>query len=257
MGEMIIASQDPIAKAVVDAIHTGNIETLASLLDQHAGLASARIGDPSGCARTLLHVACDWPGHFPNGAAAITLLLDAGAEVNGRFFGPHTETPLHWAASSDDVDALEALIAGGADLEASGAVIAGGTPLDDAVAFAQWSAAHRLVEHGAQTALWHAAALGLMDELELHLAGDAPAARYPWGASASVAPDPVQVAFWCACHGGHMDAAQVLLARGADLDWASPWDQLTPLDAAEREHHADVVAWLRSLGATSAQMPVI
>jgi ankyrin repeat protein len=64
---------------------------------------------------------------------------------------PGTETPLHWAASSDDIEALDALVDAGADVDAPGAVIAGGTPLDDAVAFGQWEAARRLVHPGART----------------------------------------------------------------------------------------------------------
>src|SRR5262249_57303167 len=84
---------------------------------------------------------------------------------NARFDGRHTETPLHWAASSDDVEVLDALLDRGADIEASGAVIGGGTPLADAVAFGQWRAARRLVERGAQSNLWQAAALGLMDRV--------------------------------------------------------------------------------------------
>jgi ankyrin repeat protein len=55
--------------------------------------------------------------------------------VNARFTGPHNETPLHWAASSDDVGVLDALIDAGADIEVRGAVIAGGTPDADATAF--------------------------------------------------------------------------------------------------------------------------
>ena len=77
--------------------------------------------------RTLLHVATDWPGHFPNGAATVAAIVEAGADVNARFRGPHSETPLHWAASSNDVDVLDALLDVGADIEAPGAVIAGGT----------------------------------------------------------------------------------------------------------------------------------
>ena len=73
-------------------------------------------------------------------------LVAADADVNAHFTGPHAETPLHWAASSDDVAVLEALIAVGADLDAEGSVIDGGAPLADAVAFGQWNAARRLVE---------------------------------------------------------------------------------------------------------------
>jgi ankyrin repeat protein len=76
-------------------------------------------------------------------------LAAAGADVDARFSGAHGETPLHWAASSDDVDALDALLDAGADIDAPGAVIGSGTPLDDAVAFGQWTAARRLVERGA------------------------------------------------------------------------------------------------------------
>ena len=70
--------------------------------------------------------------------------------MDARFRGPHEETPLHWAASSDDVAVLDALLDAGADIEAPGGVIGGGPPLADARAFGQWKAAHRLVERGAQ-----------------------------------------------------------------------------------------------------------
>jgi hypothetical protein len=50
------------------------------------------------------------PGHYPDGPATVAVLLEAGADVNARFTGPHTETPLHWAASSDDVLVLDALL---------------------------------------------------------------------------------------------------------------------------------------------------
>ncbi|WP_339310738.1 ankyrin repeat domain-containing protein [Paenibacillus sp. FSL M7-0896] len=212
-------------------------------------------GTDRGMSRTLLHIATDWPGHYPNNAAVVTALIEAGAEVNAQFSGPHSETPLHWAASCDDVEVLDLLLDAGADIEASGAVIAGGTPLDDAVAFAQWRAAQRLVERGAQPALWHAAALGLLDAMEAHFAGHPLPRRYPWGASsASAAPDEINVAFWCACHGGQRAAAECLFARGAELNWPSPWDGLTPLDAANRSHATELASWLESLGAQSAHL---
>ena len=65
-----------------------------------------------------LHVVSDWPGYFPNGPAVVALLVEAGASPNARSVDDeHGETPLHWAASSDDVDVALALIEGGADLE--------------------------------------------------------------------------------------------------------------------------------------------
>jgi hypothetical protein len=169
--------------------------------------------------RALLHVATDWPGHFPNVAATIAALVEAGADVNARFRGPHAETPLHWAASSNDVEALDALLDSGADIEAGGGVIGGGTPLADARAFLQWEAAYRLVERGAETTLSDAATLGLMDRLDENLDQEPSA-------------DEINAAFWGACHGGQQGAAEYLLDRGADINWIPYWEPLTPLDRA-------------------------
>ncbi len=172
--------------------------------------------------RSLLHVATDWPGHFPNGPAIVAALVEAGADMNARFTGPHTETPLHWAASSDDVAVLDALLDAGADIEAAGGVIADGTPLADAVAFGQWNAARRLVERGALANLWQAAALGLMDQVRACFESGGPPTA-----------DEITGALWCACHGGQRSTAEYLLERGGDLNWVG-WDDLTPLDAARR-----------------------
>ncbi len=163
------------------------------------------------------------------------MLVDAGADVNARFVGRHTETPLHWAASCDDVDVLDALLDRGADIEADGAVIGGGTPVLDATAFGQWDAARRLVERGAETRLWPAATLGLLDRVEAELVARPPTR------------EEVTEAFWGACHGGQRATAERLLAAGAEINWVG-WDDLTPLDAAEREGADDVVAWLTSIG---------
>jgi len=245
---MIVDPEDPLAVAVSQAIRTGDLEGLRRLLAANPGLATARLGHdrPGGETRSLLHVATDWPGHFPNGAATVALLVEAGAEVDARFGGGgHDETPLHWAASSDDVEVLDALLDAGADIEAPGGVIGGGTPLADARAFGQWRAAHRLVERGATTAIDDAATLGLLDRLEAFFAG-----------AAAPAADEVDRAFWGACHGGQRACAEYLLDRGADIDWVPPWEPLTPLDAAARSGADDLVAWLRGRGArTAAELP--
>ena len=241
---MIIDPGEPLAVAMVEAIRGGDLAGLRRLLADNPGLATARLGDdrPGGMHRSLLHVATDWPGHFPNGAATVAVLVEAGADVNARFGGgSHDETPLHWAASSDDVEVLDALLDAGADIEAAGGVIGGGTPLADARAFQQLRAAHRLLERGAQTTIDDAATLGLLDRLERSFAGATP-------------PDPETVgrAFWGACHGGQLGCAQYLLDRGADLNWVPDWEPLTPLDAAVRSGAEELVRWLGDRGAKSA-----
>jgi len=134
----------------IAAIRTGDTDSLNKLLGENPVLVKSRTDGQ----RTLLHVATDWPGHFPNVRASVAALVSHGADVNAAFVGRHSERPLHWAASSDDVVALDALLDHGADIEAPGGVIGGGTPLADAVAFGQWRAAQRLVERGARTSLW-------------------------------------------------------------------------------------------------------
>jgi ankyrin repeat protein len=210
-------------------------------LAEHPELATAPIGD-EGMTRTLLHAATDWPGHHPKNAASVRALIEAGADVNARCAGPHGETPLHWAASSDDVEVLDALLDAGADIEARGAVIAGGTPIADATAFGQWNAARRLIERGARSNSFESATLGLLDRVRAEVEGDPP-----------LEPEYVTGSFWGACHGGQLETARYLLAHGADHSWVSTWDGLTPLDAARRSEAADVVAWLLEQGARSAQ----
>jgi uncharacterized protein len=236
-----LEADDPLAVAVCAAIRSGDVDRLQGLLAETPQLAAARVRAGGGCRdeRMLLHVATDWPGHYPNVVATVVALIAAGADINARFVGRHSETPLHWAASSDDVDALDALLDAGADIEAGGGVIGGGTPLADAVAFGQWNAARRLVERGASTTLWQAAALGLLDRVSDAFRRPEPPAQ-----------DDITNAFWCACHGGQRETAEYLLDRGADRDRIGH-DDLTPLDAARRSGADDVVAWLPTVGARS------
>jgi ankyrin repeat protein len=223
----------PLASRVTEVIRTGDAAALQALLREHPGLATARIGDPqAGQSRTLLHLVTDWPGHVPEAAAKIAALVAAGADVNARFTGPHTETPLHWAASADDIEALDALLDAGADIEADGAVIGGGTPLADAVAFGQWKAARRLLERGARTNLWQAAALGLLDRVRDELAHTPPA------------QGDLDNGLWCAAHGRRRETAELLLDHGADPAWVGH-DNLTAAQAAERSEAHELAAWLR------------
>jgi uncharacterized protein len=219
-------------EAAVRAVRSGDVAALVQVLADHPGLVPGLVDGHGG--RTLLHVATDWPGHLPNVADTIAALVAAGADVDARFVGAHAETPLHWAASSDDVEAVTALLDAGADIDAPGAVIGGGTPLDDATGFAQWAAARVLVERGAEVSPWDAAALGMTDRVTAAL-----------NAGTAGSHDAL---LWAACHGGHLDTAVVLVEAGADVNWLG-WDSLTPLGAAERAGAVDVVGWLREQGA--------
>jgi hypothetical protein len=236
----LVSSNDPRAVAATAAVQAGDLAALERLLAADPWLASARIGDWD-CHRTLLHAATDWPGHFPNGPAVVERLVAAGADVNAHSrFSSHTETPLHWAASSDDVEVLDALLDAGADIEAPGAVLGGGTALADACGFGNWAAARRLVERGARTRLTDAAALGLLDRVETAFAQEP-------------GPDPemITMAFWNACHGGQHGAAQYLLERGAEINWIG-WDDKTPLDLVMESTEPELFAWLRARSAKHA-----
>jgi uncharacterized protein len=240
-----IPADDERATAIVTVIQSGNVEALQRHLRDSPELATARIVDGRGVSRTLLHVAADWPGHFPNGASTVAALIAAGAAVDASVMHPgptgSPETALHWAASCDDVEVLDALLDGGANIEAPGAVFTGGPPMSDAVVFAQWAAARRLLERGATTTIWQAAALGLLDRVH-HLCSDTPPPTI----------EGITNAFWNACRGGRREVAEYLHARGADLNWIGH-DRKTPLDAAYESGAGELVEWLLARGATSGR----
>ena len=241
---MNISWTDARAVTLVAAIQSGDYESLQRRLRENPELAAARITDHCGVSRSLLHVAADWPGHFPNGAQSVAILAAAGADVNARVRhakpGSAPETPLHWAASSDDVAVLDALLDAGADIEAPGGVFTDGPAMSDAVVFAQWKAARRLLERGAATTIWQGAALGLLDRVrELCTAEPAPS------------PREITNAFWNACRGGQIACADFLLERGADLNWVGH-DGKMPADAAREGGDAAMLEWLRAHGAKRA-----
>jgi ankyrin repeat protein len=231
--------------ALVAAIHGGDVQTLQQLLDQDPSLAASPLGGAQGM-RTPLHVVTDWPGYFPKGPEIVRVLILAGADPNARNPGKRfAETPLHWAASSDDVEVAGALIDGGADIEAPDGSI--GTPLGNAVGYACWNVARLLVAEGARVdTLWHAAGLGMTSRVEELLSGP-PAPK----------PEQLSQAFWHACAGGQRRTAEYLLARGADLNWTPRYAKGTPLDAANGRgtQREALITWLRAQGARSSEHP--
>lgn len=89
--------------------------------------------------------------------------------------------------------------------------------------------------------LWHAAALGMMAQVEEHLAGDP-------------APDDITEVFWQACHGGQRRVAERLLDYGADANTTPGYNEQLPVDiaGAPDTRRENLVGWLRDRGARSA-----
>jgi uncharacterized protein len=226
------------AGELVAAIHAGDVDAVQRIVADGPSLAAGPLGGPFQT-RTALHVVADWPGYFPNGPQIVRVLLAAGADPNAG--SPGNETPLHWAASSDDADVAAALIDGGADVDAPDGSI--GTPLENAIGYACWHVAHLLAARGARIdKLWPAAALGRLDRLEELLDTAAPSA------------EDVSQAFWHACAAGQRRAAERLLAVGAELNWVPDYAEGTPLDAARGRgtRRENVIGWLEEQGARSA-----
>ena len=246
MGEHeVLPHGDPVAIGLTRAIHGGELDALRRLVDERPELATVHMIGRKGLEggwRTPLHAATDWPGYFPAAPAAVALLLDAGADPNDDTGGDSPETPLHWAASTDDVDVAVVLVDRGADLETPGGSI--GTPLDNAIGYGCWHVARLLVARGAALdALWHAAALGRLDRVEELLAANPPPTE-----------EDVNNAFWQACHGGQRRAAERLLAAGADINAAPDYaGNNTALDqTVSPDTRRELLAgWLREAGATS------
>jgi len=244
---LVIPSDDQAAIELLFAIREGDTAVVRRLVSERPEVVRARFGSQERGTGTALHMVTDWPGYFPGGPEIVRILIVAGADPAARTTargsltpGPKSETPLHYAASSDDVDVAEALIDGGADIEAPDGSI--GTPLDNAIGYSCWHVARLLARRGARIdKTWHAAALGMLERLEQLLELDAD-------------PGLVSQGFWHSCAAGQRRAAELLLSRGADLNWEPDYAYGTPLDAADGigTRQENVITWLREQGARSA-----
>jgi hypothetical protein len=241
----LVPSNDPAAVELVLAVHGGDVATIMRLISEHPDLPRWQIGEPNGI-RTPLHTVTDWPGYFPRGPEITRLLIEAGADPNVGAGGPAdpnpSETPLHWAASNDDVAVAAALIDGGADLEAPSAGPIAGPPLVNAVAYGCWQVARLLAARGARIEnLWQAAALGDQARVDELL-------------SAKPAPsqDDLDEAFWQACHGGQRRMAEYLLDQGANIDATPDYSDSPPVQVAGEPDtmRSALVSWLQERGAS-------
>ncbi len=238
----MLPHDDPVAIELALAVHFGQLDILQRLLADRPELASVGMIGPKGVEsgwRTPLHVAADWPGYFPSAPESAAILLAAGADPNLDSGGRFPETPLHWTASNDDADVAVVLIDCGARLDTPGGSI--GTPLDNAVGYGCWHVAQLLVDRGAAVdGLWQAAAMGMLTRLE-ELLSDTPAPS----------DSEVNHAFFHACHGGQLRAAQRLLRAGADLAAVPEYTSDSALDVALHPgtRREQLATWLREHGA--------
>jgi ankyrin repeat protein len=107
--------------------------------------------------------------------------------------------------------------------------------------------ARLLVARGARVHwLWQAAALGMHEHVLELLDADPPPTQ-----------QELDEAFWQACHGGQLRMAELLRARGADIDATPGYTEQTALEVAGSTdtRRELLVNWLRERGATSAQGP--
>jgi ankyrin repeat protein len=236
------------AEDLVLAIIAGDTDTVAALLAATPDLANHRL---PGNDRSMLHYATDWPGHYPNAAATIGLLIAAGADPDvaippGDSPGV-AERPLHWAASSDDVGAVRALLDAGATVDALGGIFGGCTPYVEATIFEQFGAAQLLLDRGAANWLPGAAALGHADMVAQFFDDDGNlrggVGQLLHDDIPPTAPVFLDRAFQFACRAGHLEIARFLLDRGADPAAIGPADTSARDQAAANEHD-EVVRWL-------------
>src|SRR5262249_57960965 len=131
-----LRSDEPLAVELTAALKQGEVDRLSRLLAADPWLALTLVQDPKSGGRSALHLFADWPGHHPNAAVIVPMLASAGAVLDAPAVGMwHRETPLHWAASNDDVELIDALLDAGADIEHAGSSIDAGSPVSSAVRY--------------------------------------------------------------------------------------------------------------------------
>jgi uncharacterized protein len=230
--------------SAIAAIRSGDLEKFKSLIRQDPTLATSR--SSSGHPTLLQCVALEGEGEGegegkgdgdgkPNNVEMARVLIDAGAELN---------EPLDAAASINNRAVAEVLLDRGAAIDGTG----GWSPLEEALYWNSRDVLALLLERGAAVQnLRIAAGLGRTDLIEGYFNADAslkPEAgkiNWPWGGLERITRSNrdqagkqklaarvnewsqdrqgiINNAFVYACMHGHIEAARLLLQRGAEIN---------------------------------------
>jgi hypothetical protein len=204
---------DPKFHPAIEAIKSGDVERLRSLVAQDPSLSTSR---SSTSHPTLLQcLALDGKGK-PNAREMAIILIDAGAEIN---------EPLVATASIDNRPVAELLLDRGAAIDGTGSW----SPLEEALYWNSRDVMALLLERGAKVQnLRIAAGLGRTDLIENFfdsngsLKPEAGKIDWPFGRrSDRWSQDQkaiVNNAFVYACMHGHIEAAKLLLEKGAEIN---------------------------------------
>ena len=217
----------------IAAIKSGDLEGLRAVMRRDPSLATAR---SSTSHPTLLQCLALDALHVPNRVEMAQLLIDAGAEING---------PLGAAACIDNVEITALLLDRGAAINGAGSW----SPLEEALYWNNQRVIELLLERGASVHnLRIASGLGRTDLIESFFRSDgslkpeAGKIDWPFGGlqesnlnckikdelQAKVAgwsDDPGDIinnAFVYACMHNHVDAASLLLQKGAEVNAIPP-----------------------------------
>ena len=216
----------------IAAIEADDLEEFKALVAADPSLATSR---SSRSHPTLLQCVTLDGKDKPNNVAMAEVLIDAGAELN---------EPLVAAASMNNRAVAELLLDRGAAIDGTG----GWLPLEEALYWNSQDVLALLLERGAKVQnLRIAAGLGRTDLIENYFTADgslkpeAGKINWPWGDVESIARSNqgsagkqslsdrvnawsqdqqgiVNNAFVYACMHGHIDAAQLLLDKGAEIN---------------------------------------
>lgn len=217
----------------IRAIKSGDLDGLRALLDQDPSLATAR---SSRSHPTLLQCLALEALDVPNKVEMAKLLIDAGADINGA---------LGAAACIDNVEVASLLLDCGANVNGIGSW----SPLEEALYWNNRRVIDLLLDHGASVHnLRMAAALGRLDLMKSFFDSDGrlkpEAGKIDWPFGELVksnlkskikdelqtkvahwSNDPQEVinnAFVYACMHNQIDAATLLLDKGAQIDGIPP-----------------------------------